>query len=58
MERASSTHGTDEIRTILFPGKSEWKSSLGKDIPRREDNIRLDLRKIGLEVYVTQERNK
>jgi len=42
---ACSTHGRDE-KCILFVGKAEGKSPLGRYRRSCEDNIRMDIREI------------
>jgi hypothetical protein len=49
MSGACSTHGRDEKCAQNFlVGKPEGKRPLGRPQSRREDNIRMDLREIGL----------
>jgi hypothetical protein len=50
------------IAFIIFVGKPEGKSRFGRPRRRWEDNIRMDVREIGLEavdwIHLSQDRNR
>jgi hypothetical protein len=47
-----SAHGRDEKAHRILVGKPEGKRPLGKLIHRWEDNIKMDLRKVGFGMWI------
>jgi hypothetical protein len=47
MSGAGSTYGPRRVASRVLVGKPERKSPLGRPTRRRENNIKMDLRKVG-----------
>jgi hypothetical protein len=62
MRGACSAHGEDEKCVQILVGKPEGKRPLGRPKRRRDDNIEMDLKEIGLNdvnwIHVAQDRGQ